>query len=248
MKKILLLITLLASPLVQAESFYWQLVNLPTTPNAKMLSVQTVDIDLFDASQGLIDKLHAANKKVICYFSAGSWENWRIDQATFPKSVKGRSNGWAGEKWVDIRSPIVLDIMKKRMDLAKSKKCDGVEPDNVDGYTNGTGFSLKAADQVTFNKALADYAHGLGLTIGLKNDISQLSKLVSSFDWALNEQCFQYNECSGYKNTFIKAGKSVFNAEYSGKTSTFCPKAKSLGIESALYALDLNGSKFQRCK
>lgn len=45
--------------------------------------------------------------------------------------------------------------MAERMDLALSKGCDGVEPDNVDGYANSNGLGLTAANQLEYNKYLA---------------------------------------------------------------------------------------------
>lgn len=45
--------------------------------------------------------------------------------------------------------------MSARLKKAQDKGCDGVEPDNVDGYTNDNGFHLTAHDQLTFNKWLA---------------------------------------------------------------------------------------------
>jgi hypothetical protein len=67
-------------------------------------NVQMHDVDLFDTPQSLIDESHALGKTVICYFSAGSWEEWRADASLFPAAVKGRSNGWPGEVWLDIRN------------------------------------------------------------------------------------------------------------------------------------------------
>lgn len=52
-----------------------------------------------------------------------------------------------------------------RLDVAVYKGCDGVEPDNVDGYTNNTGFILTAEDQLMYNRFLADEAHERGLLI-----------------------------------------------------------------------------------
>ena len=46
---------------------------------------------------------------------------------------------------MDIRSTVVRNIMTARMDLAVSKGCDGIEPDNVDGYESNTGFPITAA-------------------------------------------------------------------------------------------------------
>jgi hypothetical protein len=223
-------------------TWYWQLAKTVNTNK----SVQMYDIDLFDSPQSLIDTLHSQGKTVVCYFSAGTWENWRSDAKQFPTSVLGSSNGWAGEKWLDIRSSKVLDIMKARIALAAQKRCDAVEPDNVDGYANKTGFPLSSTDQLAYNRSIANAAHAKGLSVGLKNDVDQVSQLVVDFDWALNEECFAYNECNTLV-PFIKAGKAVFNAEYSGSTSTFCPKAKSLGLSSAKFSVNLDGSSFTPC-
>ena len=86
--------------------------------------------------------------------------------------------------------------MLARFQQCKRKHFDGVEADNVDGYSNHTGFPLTAADQLTYNRWLARTAHRLGLSIALKNDTDQVRQLEPNFDYALDEQCFQYSECS----------------------------------------------------
>jgi hypothetical protein len=88
-----------------------------------------------------------------------------------------------------------------------------VEPDNVDGYDNKTGFDFSSRDQLAFNRWIADAAHARGLSVGLKNDLDQVAALEPSFDWALNEECVAYNECSRL-SPFIGSGKAVFHAEY----------------------------------
>jgi hypothetical protein len=149
---------------------------------------------------------------------------------------------FADELWLDIRSTLVRDIMKKRLELAVTKKCDAVEPDNVDGYSNDNGFGLTAAHQLDFNKFIAAEAHARGLSVGLKNDIDQLADLVDSFDWALNEECFTYKECDTYGPTFIQAGKAVFHAEYvnAGKLSAVCAVTKPLQISTIIKNIDLD--------
>jgi len=97
--------------------------------------------------------------------------------------------------------------MADRMNLAKTKGCDGLEPDNVDGYENDSGFQLTGNNQIAYNTWLAQQAHARNLSIGLKNDIDQVKELVDHFDWALNEQCWEYNECDTLK-PFIK-GKNT---------------------------------------
>jgi hypothetical protein len=211
------------------------------------VDAQIFDLDLFDTPQATIDKLHAAGRAVVCYFSAGSWEDWRGDAARFDAPVLGRSNGWPGEKWLDIRRLDVLGpIMQDRLDLAVRKGCDGVDPDNVDGYTNHTGFPLTYADQLAYNRWLANEAHLRGLSVGLKNDLEQIEDLVGDFDWAINEQCFEYNECD-LLTPFVRAGKAVFHIEYSKDPAAFCPRANEMGLDSVKKTVDLDAWRID-CK
>jgi hypothetical protein len=61
--------------------------------------------------------------------------------------------------------------------------------------------------------------------------------LVRDFDWALNEQCFEYDECERLA-PFVRAGKAVFVAEY--ESSDFCPRAQSLGFMAMLKRVSLD--------
>jgi hypothetical protein len=100
-------------------------------------SVGIYDTDLFDTPKSSIDQLHSLGKKVICYFSAGSYEPGRPDSAQFTASDKGSElDGWPGEYWLNINSANVRSIMAARLQLAATKGCDGVDPDNVDGYVS----------------------------------------------------------------------------------------------------------------
>ncbi len=198
-----------------ATTWQWQLDGAIDTS----LDVKMYDIDLFNAPEDTIAALKADDRKVICYFSAGSFENWRDDAAEFEQSDYGNElEGWDGEWWLDIRSKNVRNIIKDRLDSAVSKGCDGVEPDNVDAYANDSGFNLTKADQLEFNCFLAEEAHKRALSVGLKNAGGLVNDLVLSFDWALNEECFAYNECEETQ-PFIDAGKAVFHVEYVDDTA-----------------------------
>ena len=224
---------------IPGTSWQWQLTGTIDTS----YDVDMYDIDLFDVPPSVIDQLHQGGRIVICYFSAGSWEDWREDAGDFPTAVIGSPlDDWPGEKWLDIRQIDQLSsIMQARLDLAITKQCDGVEPDNVDGYSNDSGFPLTAADQLTYNIWLADQAHNRNLSIGLKNDLDQIITLEPHFDWALNEQCFQYNECD-LLLPFIQANKSIFGVEYEeegANPNDFCPQANSLNFDWLLKRYDL---------
>lgn len=208
-------------------TWQWQLTGEIDTS----FDVEMYDVDLFDVRRAVIDGLHADGRVVVCYFSAGSWERWRPDAAAFGHELRGEPlDGWPGERWLDIRRLDMLrPIMVARLDLAVAKGCDGVEPDNVDGYTNDSGFALDAADQLAYNRWLAAAAHRRGLSVGLKNDLDQVGGLLDRFDWALNEECFAYRECEKL-DPFVAAGKAVFGVEYTGRPKDFCPAARGRGF------------------
>jgi hypothetical protein len=215
----------------------WQL----TGTLDKTVKVEMFDIDLFNETAQDMTELRSQGKVVICYFSAGSYEAWRPDAGDFPASIRGKAMAGWDELWIDIRDATVRAIMLKRLQLAKAKGCDGVEPDNVDGYVNETGFPLQADDQFDYLKYLSDEAHKLGLSIGLKNDLDQVNVLEPYFEWALNESCMARNECGVY-SAFIDAGKAVFHTEYSGDPATICAEAKKLKFSTLIKDLDLGPS------
>lgn len=232
-------------------TWHWQLQG-DVNPNR---DAELFDIDLFDTSTQKIQQLHDQGKKVICYFSAGSHEDWRDDAKQFPTAAVGKAlDGWKGERWLDIRSPAVQTLMQARLALAKTKQCDGVEPDNVDGYSNHTGFSLNKADQIAYNRWLAQAAHSLNLSIALKNASDITADLVDYFDFSVVEQCHEYNECDKY-TIFVQQGKPVLNAEYHQRYITnhnakerLCDHAKQLGLNTQILPLALDGSFAYRCQ
>lgn len=208
-------------------------------------------------------KAQAPDIQVVCYFSAGSFEKYRIDDdanrgaysITYPSDWTGTLgkplDGWPGERWLDIRSPKVRSIMRRRMEFARSIGCDGVDPDNVDGYSNNSGFPLTAADQTAFNTWLAETAHSLGLGVGLKNAIELLPALHDSFDWFVNESCFTYRECDAYD--VVGTIKAVLGVEYCNAATAFgdptqdpacyCPRALAKQWDFLIKKADLGAPR-----
>ncbi len=228
-----------------ATTWQWQLVGTVNTA----YSVDVYDIDLFDVSASTIASLQAAGKRVICYFSAGSFEDFRSDASRFLQEVLGNTlEGFADERWLDIRSSNVLDIMGDRLAIAVQKGCDGVEPDNVDGYVNNSGFDFTAADQLAFNRRIANAAHERGLAVALKNDLDQILDLIAYFDLSVNEQCHEFDECS-LLQPFVTGGKPVFNAEYDSRfvsdateRDRMCATARADNLRTLILPLDLDDS------
>lgn len=181
--------------------------------------VEMYDVDLFDTTQEELDNLRKSHRLIICYMSAGTWENWRPDAHSFSNDSLGNSlDRWPGERWVDIRHPEVRRIMSSRIELAAQRGCDGIEPDNIDGYSNENGLGLTAEDQLHYNIWLTIEAHSRNLSIGLKNDVEQIDQLESHFDWAMSESCLKYHECHYFKR-FLQNNKAVFHVEYMKRKS-----------------------------
>ena len=201
------------------------------------------DLDGFDAPASLVTAMHAQNTHAVCYIDAGTWENWRPDAGSFPASVLGANNGWPGEQWLDIRQLSVLGpIMTARFQVCKDKGFDAVEPDNIDAYTNNTSFPLTAQDQLTYNKWIAQTVHALGLSVALKNDVDQVGDLLSSFDFVIDEQCFEFSECDQLL-PFINANKAVFEVEYNLNPSQFCAQANAMNFNSMEKDLGLDATR-----
>ena len=207
-------------------SWWWQLEN--TSSLNTDLDVDVYDVDLFEGiDTGKIETLKNKGYRVICYFSAGTYEDFRPDSDALVKNDRialiGGSSlpDFPDEAWLAIGDAQALDnviepVMRARLDLARSAGCDAVEPDNVDGYDNGeTQGQISRAEQLSYNRWLASEAHLRGLSVGLKNATDLVATLENEFDFAVNEQCYAYDrECSVYEGSFLSANKSVFNQEY----------------------------------
>lgn len=206
--------------------------------------VDLYDLDLEDTPQSIIDELHSRNITVICYISAGSSEDWRKDKDAFPKSILGKDyDGWPGEKWLDISNYEEFDdVMLARFDLAVKKDCDGIEPDNIQAYQEDTGFSLTYDDQIEYNIWLANEAHKRNLSIALKNDGAQVKDLVEYYDFAIVEECFEWDECEPYRE-FIQNSKAVLGVEYNLNTREFCSHANNWNFSWLKMDYNLDGDR-----
>lgn len=230
-----------------ASSLTWDWV-IGTTPSTSE-NVQVMDMDGFDNSAAAVTAFHAHGTKVICYLDLGTYEPGRPDLGLIPAKDVGASLDppFGTEKWLDVRDIAGLTpLINERVGVCASKGFDAVEPDDVDGYTNSTGFPLTGAQQIAYNTTIANAVHAAGMSVLLKNDVDQLAALQPVFDFALNEQCNQFSECGGY-SAFTGAGKAVFNAEYSGNVSTFCAADATKHINGSKFAQALDGSSHTAC-
>jgi hypothetical protein len=224
-----------------AATWQWQLQG----PVNTAYDVDVYDVDLLDTTPDVIDELRAGGRRVICYFSAGTWESFRDDVALPSEAVGEPLDDFPDERWLDVRHDAVRALVSARLELARQRHCDGVEPDNVDGFANDTGFDLRAPDQLAFNHFLAAEAHERKLAVGLKNDLDQVADLVVDFDFAVNEQCHEYDECETL-TPFVEAGKPVFNAEYDdtfrSNPAPMCEDSRRMGLQTLVLPVALDDS------
>ena len=181
-------------------------------------------------------------------------------QAISPQIWGEADIGWEGSYWLDVRRISELEpIMKARIQMCKDKGFDSIEPDEITNWSNDSGFPITYQDQIDYNRAIASWAHEAGLSIGLKGDLEQAHDLVDDFDWTLNEECFQYDECTEIENSggpgadglnmrpglqlFAREGKAVWIAEYKTTTpkwaASSAPNSQLNHFNTARYKLGL---------
>ena len=217
----------------------WQIGTDFNTATDEIPGVTVYDIDMFDTSAATVAALHAQGDIVIAYIDFGTAENWRPDYDEFPSSVLGDNNGWPGEQWLNIADTSVLEpIMEARIELAKSKGFDAVEPDNIDGCENTTGFPLTLNQQLAYDEWIASAVHAAGMSVGLKNFVDEATVLEPYFDWDLDEQAYQYQEWSPGLTDFVANNKAVFECEY-GTTDPQAATMNAAHINSMTRDLNL---------
>ncbi len=217
-------------------------IILSTAPTAGQMkgAFSMMEFDGTEATSAQVVSVHSLAKRAVCYIDAGTWENWRPDASSFPKSVLGKPDaGWPGERWLDIRrTKVLLPIMKKRIDMCAAKGFDAVDPDNVNGFENRSGFALTRAQQYTYDRAIAALAHADHLAVALKSFASGAKDLQPNFDFVVDEQCVTYSECHSF-SSFTTNNKPVFDIEYTNSTK-FCA-ALPTGVFGIAKHLSLDG-------
>jgi hypothetical protein len=226
-------------------SWQWQL----TGTIDKTVNVSVYDIDGFDNDEAVVKALHGQGRKVICYLSVGSYEDWRPDAKSFPAAVLGNEYpGWPGERFVDIRANTLRDIIAARLDLCQQKGFDGIEPDNMDVYSANSGFPLTEKDGIDYANWLAREAHTRGLNIGQKNASEIAKQLEPAFDWVLTEDCYDQGWCADV-SVYVDHDKPVFMSEYTDTGVDFgaaCTWSKPKKYSAILKGRDLD-AKVQFC-
>lgn len=224
-------------------TFEWRLDDLP---NSYSTQAAVVDIDAFSATPELVANLQAQGVRVLAYLSVGSVEDFRDDAGDFPQQIIGNEyEGFPDENWLDIREiELLAPIMEARLDMIASKGFDGIEPDNINGYQNDTGFNLTQEDAKVYCRYLIEQAHTRGLSIGQKNAEELIPDMVDEFDWLLSEDAYVENFYQQL-TPYIAANKAVFFVEYTDRISAtdfqtmVCPEAETRNYSAVLKDRDL---------
>jgi hypothetical protein len=204
------------------------------------------DIDGFENPAATVAGLHERGDKVICYIEVGAAESYRPDYRQFPASVLGRAvPSYPQERYLDIRSAVVREIIEKRIVMCAAKGFDAVETDIDESYGADTGFLLTRAIEESYMRALAAclHAHGLAWVIKNPDDTgdSYAADMAPLADAVLTESCNQYATC-GYLHSYTHR-KLVLNAEYDLALSRFCPADAARGWSGARFPLALDGPR-----
>ena len=200
----------------QGSTWHLQLDGVPPSTG-----VDVYDIDGTDTPAADVARLKADGAVLVCYLNAGAAEDWRDDADRFRADVVGTPmDGWAGERWVDVRRlDALLPIMGARMDTCARKGFDAVDPDNVDAYIQDTGFDISVEESARYVVELARLAHDRGLAFGLKNSVELLPYVEEDIDFAVNEECAAWDECGAY-DPVIASGRAVLHIEYTPTCTT----------------------------
>jgi hypothetical protein len=196
----------------------------------------SLDVDVFVADfqtdTAVIRGLHDAGRIVMCYFSAGTAEEFRDDWERFPENALGAElPDYPNERFVDVRDDTVRAIMEDRVIAAEAAGCDGIHPSGLAVFGASTGLDFDRAAQLDYNRWLAETVHARGLSIGLVDgDTSLAEALVADFDWTVVWSCL-LTDCPSAA-PFTSAGKPALLVEYGdeARAGEVCPLAESLKL------------------
>jgi hypothetical protein len=188
------------------------------------------------AGVGIVSRDHgvspAAGLYNICYVNgyqaqpeeASWWKNTHGDLLLKQNGSIVVDQGW-NEMVLDISTPAkrqaLATIVDGWMADCATKGYQAVEVDNLDSWSRSQGL-LTQAEAIDYATQLAAYAHSKGLAIAQKNtvEIAKAGKSQVGFDFAIAEECADYDECQGYTDVY---GGRVIVIEYdSGHFAKAC--------------------------
>ena len=101
------------------DTWQWQLQGTVNTG----YDVDVYDVDLVETPQDVLDELRDDGRRVVCYFSAGTWETFRDGDPPPDEAIGEPLTGFPDERWpfsylqvycdavVDDDADLVVDVM-----------------------------------------------------------------------------------------------------------------------------------------
>lgn len=159
----------------------------------------------------------------LCYVNAfqaqpdatGWWQEHHPDLLLLDGGGKPVMDKRWREALLDVSTPAKRDrlaaVVGEWIDGCAAAGYQAVEADNLDSHERSGG-RLTPEDDLAFGRLLVERAHRAGLAIGQKN-AAELARRgrAAGFDFAVTEECGQYDECGAYAEAF---DDRVFVIEY----------------------------------
>jgi hypothetical protein len=186
------------------------------------------DLDPYTTDQATVTAIIAAGHRAICHLDAGAADMTLPDAAGIPADVLGAPDG-TDRRWLDIRRwDVIRPVLSARLDLCRAKGFQAVDADETYGYANPTGFDLTGADQIAFDRRVADLAHSYGLAAAVRA-LPEMAEQVEPFaDFAVVDGCFTSPACANFF-AYIDADKAVYDVETEGDGRRICTLARVYG-------------------
>ena len=215
------------------------LANSPTSWQIQLtgmfdtsFDVARYEADLFALDAASAKAVHEPGRTLVCYVSVGTAEPWRSDYLDIPGAAIGNAlSDYPQERWLDVRSDAVREVMTRRIARAASIGCDALEFSNLGAHLADSGFALTQADETEYAEWLIAGAHARGLAAGMSGSDDLVPLLVADADWGLTEECLAYDSCAVWQ-AFTRLGKPVFMIEYGSANDApvLCPEAAKFGF------------------
>ncbi|HEY6079878.1 MAG TPA: endo alpha-1,4 polygalactosaminidase [Polyangiaceae bacterium] len=232
---------------VPAENVAWQAKLSGAVDIAEDAELFYLDAELQDSAD--LAQLHEQGRHYICYLSAGSWEDFRDDAKAFPESALGSPlPNFENERWLDVRSPEVRQLMQQRIERLGALGCDGIPPSSLAVHAADTGLGLTQEDALDYARWLAERIHAAGMSAGLAAPLELTRELWPSFEFGLAIGCLQGSGCAEFA-PFVEAHRPVLHIELGDEDAApgICKMAEALGFEPLVTSASFNGQSV-RCR
>ena len=121
---------------------------------------------------------------------------------------------WPGEFVIDLSTPgnrgLAAGWVEQMVEQCAANGFDAVEFDNLDTFVRYEGLDFGRAEPIEYATTIVGLAHVRGLAAGQKNTVELLDADIG-FDFAVTEQCGEFDECGDYQAVY---GDLVFDIEY----------------------------------